>query len=601
MFRGLITYLLSAILCLAASISTAQNLPIVAEVESAVVGSSFSTMMDGPVTYVTINGNGTGDMPSTADRVITFTINFTHEGQYDLYARVRVGSNAANDDSFFYGSDFGQRSLSSAGDWIRANGLATVGYTSANEIVDGGGGASGGVWKWINLSKFTADEAPVSFLVSSDALSKTFQIGAREDGFDIDKIAFAKTGLFYSVKNLDNVEPGRTTDGPDSKPIAEGKGKFIGNVFSSSQIKYFANYWNQVTPENAGKWGSVESQRDVMNWTQLDESYKLAKDNGFPFKLHVLIWGNQQPSWIESLPQSEQYEEIVEWYKAIAARYPAIDIIEVVNEPINDPPFNAGNGNYANALGGQGSTGWDWIVEAFRLARENFPSSELMFNEYNVVNSDARTGQMIQIANILKAKNLVDAIGVQAHAFSTRGSENQMKNNLDRLAETGLPLYVTELDIDGPTDQIQLNEYKRIFPIFWEHPAMKGITLWGWRSGLWRTPEKAFLMGEDGTTERPALVWLREYISAFPTSVIETVKEHNLIAYPNPVSGNTVYLDNLDFSQHSLYDISGKQISAGIISHGMIQLPEGLKSGIFILKVDSKDQSRAIKLIVNGR
>lgn len=31
--------------------------------------------------------------------------------------------------------------------------------------------------------------------------------------------------------------------------------------------------------------------------------------------------------------------------------------IEVVNEPIHDPPHGAGNGNYRNALGGQGSTG----------------------------------------------------------------------------------------------------------------------------------------------------------------------------------------------------------------------------------------------------
>jgi Bacterial Ig domain/Cellulose binding domain len=33
------------------------------------------------------------------------------------------------------------------------------------------------------------------------------------------------------------------------------------------------SYFDQITPGNAGKWGSVEAQRDVMNWDDLDEAY----------------------------------------------------------------------------------------------------------------------------------------------------------------------------------------------------------------------------------------------------------------------------------------------------------------------------------------
>ena len=45
---------------------------------------------------------------------------------------------------------------------------------------------------------------------------------------------------------------------PDMVPIAEGKEKWLGNIYSSPQIENFTSYWNQVTAENAGKWGSVE-------------------------------------------------------------------------------------------------------------------------------------------------------------------------------------------------------------------------------------------------------------------------------------------------------------------------------------------------------
>lgn len=311
-----------------------------------------------------------------------------------------------------------------------------------------------------------------------------------------------------------------------AQPLAAGHAKFLGGIYSTAQAPNLTNYFNQVTPENAGKWGSVEGTRDVMNWGELDAAYALAKDNGFPFRFHVLVWGNQQPNWIAALPAAEQLEEIKEWFDAVAARYPAIDYLEVVNEPINDPPDEAADGGYINALGTSGAAGtapavrWNWIVNAFRLARERFPATtKLVLNEYSVINDNNRTQDYLHIINLLRAENLVDVVAEQAHAFSTRGSTTQMKANLDLLAATGVPLMITEMDIDddrgGATahsDAVQLEDYQRVFPLLWEHPGVIGITLWGYRPGLWRDANGAFLVRADGS-ERPALVWLREYLA----------------------------------------------------------------------------------------
>ena len=300
-----------------------------------------------------------------------------------------------------------------------------------------------------------------------------------------------------------------------SAPIAAGQKKFLGSAYSPMQTEDFAAYWNKVTPENAGKWGAVEAERDRMDWSGLDEAYRFAKANGFPFQMHVLVWGNQQPEWIETLPPAEQREEIEEWFAAVAERYPDLDFVEVVNEPLNDPPSkdDEGGGNYIEALGGAGASGWEWILESFRLAREHFPRSTLMINDYSITNSEDATRRYREIIELLRKENLVDAIGVQGHAFATT-TETPMavhRANLDSLAATGLPIYVTELDIDGPTDEQQLRDYQRVFPVFWEHPGVHGITLWGFRLGLWREKEGAYLVREDGS-ERPALVWLRGYV-----------------------------------------------------------------------------------------
>ena len=263
-----------------------------------------------------------------------------------------------------------------------------------------------------------------------------------------------------------------------------------------------------------------------MNWTQLDESYNLAKNNGFPFHFHVLVWGAQQPSWMNDLEPEEQLEEIREWFEAVAERYPDIDYLEVVNEPLHQrPDGETGEADYWDALGGEGETGWDWVIKSFEMAREIFPDSvQLMINDYGIVSGVSSAYQYVKIINHLIDRDLVDIIGVQAHAFSNGGSASSgttastIKKVLDILGETGLPIQATELDIDGDpdgdddeSDEAQLDRYQRIFPVFWEHPKVQGVTLWGWRPGLWRSSQEAFLWNDRGRP-RPAFEWLEEYV-----------------------------------------------------------------------------------------
>ena len=319
-------------------------------------------------------------------------------------------------------------------------------------------------------------------------------------------------------------------------PIS-GQDKFLGsvNLFTDPM---FTQFFNQVTPENAGKWGSAAglTQTAPMRWENLDTTYDFAQDNGFPLNFHVLVWGNQQPTWMASLAADEQLLAIDQWFAAVAERYPDIDWIQVVNEPLHDPPdcehpLNQGascppSGNYLQALGGHNGTdgtGWDWVLNAFRRARQHFgPDAKLMINDYSITNSNSATTQYLEIIEILQDEDLIDVIGVQGHAFSTGGDMAVHQANLDRLAATGLPIQVTELDIDGlaaggvPGDEVQLADYRRIFPTFWEHPAVEGITLWGWREpNHWRNAESAPIVLSTGAL-KPAAHWLLAYVNAVP-------------------------------------------------------------------------------------
>ncbi|MEX1240542.1 MAG: endo-1,4-beta-xylanase [Cyclobacteriaceae bacterium] len=287
--------------------------------------------------------------------------------------------------------------------------------------------------------------------------------------------------------------------------LAKDKCKFLGNVIPGSTPSDFKTYWNQITPENAGKWGSVESTRDAMSWSGLDNAYHFAKDNGLPFKWHTFVWGQQQPGWIGTITQSEQKDEVEEWIKSFCERYPETDYIDVVNEPLHAVP------DYAAALGGSGTTGWDWVIWSFEKARQYCPNAKLVLNDYNIIKDDAATDKYIIIINLLNERDLIDVIGEQGHFMET-ASLTAIRKNLDKLHAAELPVHISEYDVNLADDQAQIQKYQEQFPVLWTHPGVHGITLWGYRQGrIWR--KDSYLIRSDGSA-RPALTWLSAFVKA---------------------------------------------------------------------------------------
>jgi endo-1,4-beta-xylanase len=244
------------------------------------------------------------------------------------------------------------------------------------------------------------------------------------------------------------------------------------------------------------------------------------------------------------------------------------------------------------------------------MARDIFPdSTKLLINDFGIVNSISNVTEYLKIINLLKADTLIDGIGVQGHAFNTIFDASIMKANLDSLATAGLPIYVTELDIDGPSDNEQLNEYKRIFPTFWNHPAVEGITLWGWRPGLWRNDQKAYIINSDNT-ERPALVWLREYVPAslsIHKPIAETPQSFKLFGnYPNPFNPTTTINYQLPVPSYltiKVFDLLGREVvtlvegvrSAG--SHSVTFDGSGLAGGVYLYQLKTSDFTETKKCL----
>jgi endo-1,4-beta-xylanase len=284
-------------------------------------------------------------------------------------------------------------------------------------------------------------------------------------------------------------------------------GKYVGNITTRGQVRSdFAGMWNQITPENEGKWQSVEGTRNAMNWAGLDRVHDYARQNGLIFKQHTMVWGSQQPTWLQGLSAAQQRAEVEEWIRLFCERYPDVDQIDVVNEP---PPHTTPV--YLQALGGTGASGYDWIVQAFKWTRQYCPNATLILNDYNTIEYSADNTRFISIVKAIKAAGApIDAVGAQAHdAFKL--PTDTVKMFIDRLAsETGLPVYISEYDIDLADDARQQQVMQSQMTMFWNHQAVRGITLWGYVVGSTWRPNTG-LMSSSGAP-RPALSWLLDFL-----------------------------------------------------------------------------------------
>jgi glucuronoarabinoxylan endo-1,4-beta-xylanase len=220
-----------------------QAASVTVEAESGALGADWAISNTVSPAYITITSNGGGNNPGSSNRVATYTVNFPAAGKYCLYAHVRVGPDTFNDDSMFFGNGFGIKSPSNNGDWVLVNGLGGVGFSNSTDVVTGGGSLGSGMWKWINLTLFTGQPR----IVASSG-NQIFQIGAREDGLDIDKFVFGTAGYTFTVSNLDNGTDGTPPPPPPLSTSTIDSTKLYQTIEGLGGAIAFYNGWVTAHP-----------------------------------------------------------------------------------------------------------------------------------------------------------------------------------------------------------------------------------------------------------------------------------------------------------------------------------------------------------------
>ena len=314
--------------------------------------------------------------------------------------------------------------------------------------------------------------------------------------------------------------------------LADGAAKFVGNITTRSQVRSdFTQLWNQITAENECKWASIEGSRGKFNWGGCDAAYNWAKDNGGHFKFHALVWGSQYPNWLNGLSADETKKAITNWMDAVKQHYPDLEMIDVVNEAIktSDGKYHSnygpqGNNNIIAALGGDKGN-YEFVAEAFRMARERWPDAILIYNDYNTVQWQKNEGIDL-IQKLKKAGAPVDAYGLQAHDMMSQGGGqggtggggsclniSTLKSTIEDIwNKTQIPLFISEYDIFTNDDNVQKKCYQEQISYFMENENIAGITIWGYIYGAtWNDGTSGIIKDNK---DRPAMTWLKEYLAS---------------------------------------------------------------------------------------
>jgi endo-1,4-beta-xylanase len=267
-----------------------------------------------------------------------------------------------------------------------------------------------------------------------------------------------------------------------------------------SQRSLLAYHFNSLTAENEMKFSSVHPQQERYTFEDADVIASFAREQGMALRGHTLVWHNQTPDWLfenESgglVERSVLLERLKAHIQTVVGRYK--DVIyawDVVNEVISD---DADDENaFLRPSKWLDIAGEDFIAKAFEFAHEADPQALLFYNDYNESDPHKRERIYRLVHSLLEQGAPIHGVGLQAHWNLYDPSLDDMRAAIERYAQLGLQLQLTELDIsvfrfdDRRTDlvrpsqemlELQAERYESIFRLLHEYKEhISAVTFWG--------------------------------------------------------------------------------------------------------------------------
>jgi GH35 family endo-1,4-beta-xylanase len=291
--------------------------------------------------------------------------------------------------------------------------------------------------------------------------------------------------------------------------ITQKKHRFaFGTCIRNSQMSnntyknFILSHFEWSVCENETKWGSNESTRDVVTYTEADNIANWCVANGIKMRGHCLFWeqnNSQMPSWVPGLgcntypTASDMNSEIDERIVSAVNHFKGIfHNWDVDNEMLTD-----------NTFGCYGETG---RVHMFNYAKSLDPNCGMFMNEYsgNSFGGYSSSSYVNRANTLIGLGATINGFGIQAHLQenTTFQPQSYYDNVLQPLAALGRPIWATEFDAQHSNATTSADNIENFFRICFSHPSVAGIIMWGFmQNQMWR-PDAYLIDGSGNLSVR---------------------------------------------------------------------------------------------------
>ncbi|MDL4814268.1 endo-1,4-beta-xylanase [Actinomadura opuntiae] len=340
------------------------------------------------------------------------------------------------------------------------------------------------------------------------------------------RLALAACALLAGVGTVSATVHGAVTARaaePTLGQFAAAKGRYFGSATDNPELSDSAytailgSEFGAITPGNAMKWDTTEPQRGQFDFTKGDAVVAFARSHGQKVRGHTLVWHNQLPGWVSNggFSAAELRSIMLNHITTEVAHYKGQVVHwDVVNEAFND------DGTFRNSVF-YTTLGQSYIADAFRAARAADPDAKLYINDYNTDGLGAKSDAMYNLVKSLKQQGVpIDGVGFQGHLALQYGFPSGLQQNLQRFADLGVDVAITELDVrmQLPADSTKLATqatwYSDVTKACLAVSRCAGITIWDYTDKYSWIPsvfpgEGAALPWDENLQPKPAYAAIR--------------------------------------------------------------------------------------------
>ena len=283
----------------------------------------------------------------------------------------------------------------------------------------------------------------------------------------------------------------------------------------SDYYKTVVKHYNVLVTENEMKPMYVNPSEGTFSFAAPGKFVEFGESIGASLRGHTLVWHNQVPDWWfkgengGNATREELLSRMETYISTVMGRYKGrIHTWDVVNEAITDSGSGLRDSKWVQIIGDMDGDGnaYDFMEQAFRLARKADPDAQLILNDYSLESNSRKLNDFYTaIKTMLEKGTPIDGAGIQAHVQMGYPSIATFEQAIEKLASLkelnpNFTVQITELDVSlfayndqsktkemTPELQKQFAEYYADLFTMFKRQAEKGnldmVVTWGLYDG----------------------------------------------------------------------------------------------------------------------